>query len=255
MRELRVDRLRKHFRPGLQQRLTPSHPALDLGPGIEPRQVQTASTGIERVVVALAERTVWPLPPHQVRHRRAPAPRPGRARRLPRHRQVEVEASVLPVPLVRSRQHGVQGVEPLLAVEKLIRPLPGLSHRLLIRVAVDDLGGDAVGPAQQQRAHWIAGQQRVKQPSHPLDIPHLVPLHERQMPPVVPHSVAQQLTDRVLRRLAGLGPRDVRHDIQSFALLAPHGPWIRSSVERSRHSRMKHDAQHDERRVDERAAR
>ena len=220
MRELRVDLLCEHLRPGLEQRLTTSHPALDLGPVVEPRQVQAAPTSVERVVLPLAERTVRPLSPHEVRHRRPPAPRPGRARRLPRHRQVEVEAAVLPVLLIRGRQHRVQRVEALLAVEELVRPLGRLSHGLLILVTVDDLGGHPVGPAQQQRTHRIAGQQRVKQPSHPLDIPHLVPLHEREMPPVAPHSVAQQLTDRVLTRLVVRFPRDGRHGIQRLALLA-----------------------------------
>ena len=121
--------------------------------------------------------------------------------------------------LIRGRQHRVQRVETLLAVKELVRPLRRLSHGLLILVTVNDLGGHLIGPAEQQRTHRITGEQRVQQALHPLDIPHLVALHEREMPPIAPHSDTQQLTDRVLTPLVVRCPRDGRHGPR-LALLA-----------------------------------
>jgi hypothetical protein len=120
------------------------------------------------------------------------------------------------VLLIRRRQHRVQGVETLLSVKELVRPLGRLSHGLLILITVDDLGGHLVGPAQEQRTHRIAGKQRIKQPSHPLDIPHLIPLHKRELPPIAPHSDAQQLADRVRTRLVELQRRGGGHGSRAW---------------------------------------
>ena len=106
--------------------------------------------------------------------------------------EVQEEAAIALMVGVSLGERRVERVDPLLPVQQLPCTVLGVQDRSLAALTADDPRRSACA-AQQQCPDRVAGQKRVHESAHPVDVPHLVALDQSEVPTLVSAANLQEL--------------------------------------------------------------